>query len=40
MDFDRIKQALKLNKWPVISLKEQLKEEQKKRIERIWPTKK
>ena len=35
MDFDRIKQALKLNKWPVISLKEQLKEEQKKRIERI-----
>ena len=36
MDFDRIKQALKLNKWPVISIKEQLKEEQKKRIERIW----
>lgn len=29
--------ALKLNRWPVITLKEQLKEEQKQRIERIWP---
>ena len=29
--------ALKLNRWPVISMIEQEKEEQRKRIERIWP---
>lgn len=33
----QLQMALKLNRWPVITLKEQLKEEQKQRIERIWP---
>ena len=33
----RLQIALKLNKWPVISIIEQEKEEQRKRIERIWP---
>ena len=45
MDFDPVKWlvnykiSLRLNRWPVISLEEQQKEEQRKRIERIWPSK-
>jgi hypothetical protein len=29
--------ALKLNRWPLVNSIEQEKEEQRKRIERIWP---